>query len=121
LPITLQSSEKACVIQLEDDIDVTCAAEFKQLLMEAFTARKDIQVNLDRAGDLDVTAMQLLWAAAREARKAGTSFSMSPVPERVRAQVREAGLNDFPGLAVPNANSATSTAANSGNLDDRQI
>ena len=53
-------------------------------------------VSIAAATDLDVTAVQLLWAAAREAKKAGVGFSLTEPPSRnISATLDEAGLQQF--------------------------
>ena len=95
MPITFTEGESRYVIRLEGDVDVTCAAELKRMMIEAIASRKELQVDLTSATDLDVTAVQLLWAAKREAEKVGTIGTLGPVPEHIVMALREAGLENF--------------------------
>jgi ABC-type transporter Mla MlaB component len=83
------------VLRLEGDIEVTGSAELKGMLMEAISSRKGVQVDLARVTDLDVTAVQLLWAAAREAEKAGMSFAILQVPESIACAGRQMGIESL--------------------------
>jgi anti-anti-sigma factor len=95
--ITLEQSETLSVIRLEGLIDISCAAELKKLLLQAFANGKEMRVSLERAGDLDVTAVQLLWAAVREARKSGVGFTFAGVmPKEIAATLADAGFEKFP-------------------------
>jgi hypothetical protein len=69
----------------------------KELLMEKLKSGSAVYVALDSATGLDITAVQLLWAAAREAQRAGVEFGFKgPMPEAIRCQLDEAGLEEFP-------------------------
>ena len=97
MPITLDQNEMQCLIHLEGEINIASAEEFKQLLVQALARGKDLRMNLERADELDVTAMQLLWSAEREAKKLGVAFTVSGrVPEAIRAAAVEAGFEKFP-------------------------
>ncbi|MGA8108768.1 MAG: STAS domain-containing protein [Acidobacteriaceae bacterium] len=88
------------MIRLEGDIDIGCAAELKQVLEEALAGRdgsRETRISLATATAMDVTAVQLLWAAERAARASGMVLALeSPVPEVLRATLREAGFERFP-------------------------
>jgi anti-anti-sigma factor len=101
LPTALIEAETQCVIRMEGDVDIANAAELKTMLIAAISSGKEVQIDLEGASDLDVTAVQLLWSAAREAGKAGSSFAAVHVPEVLRSSMSELGLPDFPAeLAV---------------------
>lgn len=95
MPIRLDRSRR--LIALEGSIDITVAAEFRAVLLEALTADDAMQVSLQPTTDLDVTALQLLCAAEREARSRGKRLTLAgTVPETVLTRIREAGLAQFP-------------------------
>ncbi len=84
------------LLRLEGAVEIGCAAEFKGLLAQALASGKEVRVSLADATDLDVTAVQLLWAAEREAIKAGVAYSLAgPPPETLLAALSEAGLQQF--------------------------
>ena len=94
--ITLKQSKKSTVIRLEGAIDIAAAAEFKKLLLQACGSGKEVRVALDGATDLDVTAVQLIWAARRSAEAAGVAFTLSgAVPESVSSSLGYAGLQQY--------------------------
>jgi anti-anti-sigma factor len=94
--ITLEQDESLSVIRLEGAIDISSAAELKQLLIEALGTGKEARVQLEAATDLDVTAVELLWAAEREAKRTGAGFSLAgPMPAAVTAALADAGLDLF--------------------------
>ena len=97
MPVTLAQGEAQCVIRLDGEINIGSAAELKKLLLQALASGKDMCVDLECATGLDVTALQLLWAADREARGSGRSLKLAgPVPEEILAAVNDAGFESFP-------------------------
>jgi anti-anti-sigma regulatory factor len=97
MAITLAESEASSAIGLEETVDVSSAAELKALLATALSAGKEVRISLAGAVYLDVTAIQLLWAAEREARGAGVGFALAgPVPEQISAALLDAGFDRFP-------------------------
>jgi anti-anti-sigma factor len=96
VPIILEQSETLSVIRLEGLIDISCAAELKKLLLQALASGKEMRISLERAGDFDVTAVQLLWAAVREARKSGVGLTfVGVVPKEIADTLADAGFEKF--------------------------
>jgi len=97
VPVTLEQKDALALIRLEGAIDVGCAAELKELLMEKLKSGSAVYVALESATGLDITAVQLLWAAAREAQRVGVEFGFKGrTPEAVRCALAEAGIEKFP-------------------------
>jgi anti-anti-sigma factor len=97
MAVTLDQSEARCVIRLGGEINIASAAEMKKLLLQALALGRELRVDLEGATELDVTALQLLWAAEREARGSGRGFTLAGrVPEEIAATARDAGLEKFP-------------------------
>ncbi len=96
VPVTLEQNETLSLLRFEGAIDISLAAELKTLLLQALGSGCEVSVSIAAATDLDVTAVQLLWAAAREAKKAGVGFSLTEPPSRnISATLDEAGLQQF--------------------------
>ncbi len=64
MPTALIEGETQCVIRIEGEVDIASAAELKDMLITAISSGKEVQLDLEGASDLDVTAVQLLWSAA---------------------------------------------------------
>ena len=80
-------------VELEGELHISSAAELKEKLAQAIGSGRGISVSLARVSALDITAVQLLWAAARKARMAGIPFTFAPpVPDQVVAGLRDAGI-----------------------------
>jgi ABC-type transporter Mla MlaB component len=92
----MEQNDALSLLTLEKAVEIGCAAELKRLLVQALGSGKEVRVSLAAAADLDVTAVQLLWAAARQAKAAGINLSLTePVPGEIAAALGEAGLNQF--------------------------
>jgi len=86
-----------CVVHLEGDVGIVNAAELKKLILQTLATGKDLGVDLEQANQLDVTALQLLWVLAREARASGRKLVLvGRIPEVISAAATEAGFDHFP-------------------------
>jgi anti-anti-sigma factor len=95
--VTLEQKDALAFVQLEGAIDVSCATELKELLLRGLRHGSAVRVSLQLVTGLDITALQLLWAAGREAKQAGVEFAVEgPAPETVRAALAGAGFGEFP-------------------------
>ncbi len=99
MPLTMERHETHSLIRLEGELTLTSAAELKAVLVAGLAAGSDLLLDLERATKIDVTVMQLLWAAAREADRTGVALS-GRVSEAAAAMAREAGFEHLPGMAV---------------------
>lgn len=80
-------------LELEGEITIALAAQLKRELCAAVDMGQAIAVSLERVAMLDITAIQLLWAAARHVRMAGLAFTfISPVSGAMVAGMSEAGI-----------------------------
>lgn len=94
--IDLEQSEESSIIRLNGTIDIAMAGELRKSLLQALTGGKAVLLSLDEVTDLDVTAVQLLWAARLDAKESGVGFTViDSVPEPVISALECAGLEDF--------------------------
>jgi anti-anti-sigma factor len=94
--IALEKNDGNVAIALDGAIDIGCAAELKKSLLDAFQSGNEIRVSLAGVTFLDVTAVQLLWAAKRRAETSGIEFQFQdPVPEAVSTALADAGFSPF--------------------------
>jgi hypothetical protein len=70
--VKFDRSEGPGVIRLEGEIGIADAAQLKEVLLEALRPGAGARIALEMASGLDVTAVQLLWAAERAAQASGT-------------------------------------------------
>jgi anti-anti-sigma factor len=96
MAVTLQLEETSSALRLEGAIDIRTAAELKQALVEALDAGKPISISFEKVVEADVTAVQLLWAARRQALEAKIEFVyVGAEPEEITDALAEAGLELF--------------------------
>lgn len=97
MQVTLEQSETLCSLRLEGETSIASAAELKAVLLRGLASGTGLRVDLAGATALDVTALQLLWAAEREARRSGHLFMLADrVPNELLLAMREAGFEAFP-------------------------
>jgi anti-anti-sigma regulatory factor len=96
LPSTRDQTEASNVVRLDREAGIASAADLKQRLLTALSSGLEIRVELDQVADVDVTWVQLLWAARLEAKRSGVAFTVSgQVPEKVSAALHDAGFAPF--------------------------
>ena len=96
LPVSLEQDGALSLIRLQGAIDIGCAQELKELLVRGLITGSEVRVLLAEATDLDVTAVQLLWTARREAKASSVGFAFEgQAPEPVSAALAEAGFESF--------------------------
>lgn len=90
------------MIRLEGEIGIADAARLKEVLLEALRPGAGARIALETASSLDVTAVQLLWAAERAAQAAGVPLALEgTVPEKLRNPLREEGFERLPFVDAP--------------------
>lgn len=100
MSVRFDRSEVPGMIRLDGEIDIGCAAELKSVLEEALAVKGDVsdpaRISLAQVTAMDVTAVQLLWAAQREELLAGRKLTLEgSVPATLRATLRAAGLERY--------------------------
>ncbi len=97
VPFTLEQDGALCLIHLDGEINIAHAAQLKQLLVEALKMKKNMQLDVEQVTDLDITALQLLWAADREAKKLRLGLTVTGrIPDEIAAAAVDAGFEGFP-------------------------
>jgi anti-anti-sigma regulatory factor len=87
------------LIRLEGEVNLTSAGELKRLLVEGLASGRDLHVDLERVEAIDVTALQLLWSAGRDADRAGSAIVIR-ASEAANESARDAGFSGFPGTSL---------------------
>jgi anti-anti-sigma factor len=97
VPITFEQNGALGLIHLDGEVTILQAAELKQVLVQALKEGKDLRLHLEAVTEMDITALQLLLAADREAKKLGVGFfTVGSVPGELFAAAIEVGLEGFP-------------------------
>jgi anti-anti-sigma factor len=96
MPAMIEEGENTYLVRLEGAIDIASAAELKSFLLNALASSKEIRLALESATELDITALQMLYAAEREAKKAGVQLVLEgSFPNEISALMTDAGLANF--------------------------
>jgi anti-anti-sigma regulatory factor len=99
LPISIERLEEHTLIRIVGECTVASGAELKGRLLEGLASGKNLRLDLEHAGQIDITALQLLLAAGGEAERTGVGISIR-LSDSAGTAAKEAGLERFPGLAV---------------------
>ena len=94
MPVTMEKLDNQSILHLDGELTVTSAVELKGILLAALT-EGDLQLDMERTEEIDITIMQLLWAAGRDAERKGVSFSIRASEAASRA-ARDAGFEPWP-------------------------
>jgi anti-anti-sigma factor len=97
LSVNREQNEGHSIVRLEGELNVTSAADLRNLLLEGLGAGKELHLDLERVTEIDITVLQLLWAAGCEAQRTGATI-VGRVSEAAAAAAREAGFERFPGI-----------------------
>jgi hypothetical protein len=94
VPAVMEPHAGYLLIRFEGECTIGSVAEAKTVLLEGLAFAKDLRLDLDRMEEIDITFMQLIWAACREAGRTGASIAMR-VPHAIEMSARQAGFNCF--------------------------
>ncbi len=93
MSVTLHRNGTPCAIDLAGEVDIRSAEELKQALVNALALGRGLCVDLTAAIGIDVTALQLLWAAEREARTNAQEFILKGLGSAtIASSVTHSGL-----------------------------
>ncbi|MGD0437658.1 MAG: STAS domain-containing protein [Bryobacteraceae bacterium] len=106
MPLTLERHQSCCVVRLEGQITLASATELKAVLLEWLAAGTNLDLDLERAAEIDLTAMQLLWAAGREAERRGVGIRCR-MSEAAAAALGDSGFARLPGFPAAPVNQAS--------------
>lgn len=96
MPATVEERENTSLVRLDGAIDIASAVEMKSILLNVLASKKGIRLACEGATEIDITAVQLLYAAERDAAKTGISFALEgSVPDEITVAMTDAGLVQF--------------------------
>lgn len=100
MPVSIAQHESHRLIRLEGRVGIASSGELKSLLLDWIASGTNLQVDLERTEEIDLTVLQLLWAAGRDAAERGIRMVSRPSEAAERA-ARDAGFDGIPGSATP--------------------
>ena len=96
MSITLVQREPNRLIRLQGRLTVAASAELKSQLLDGIASGKDLEVDMENADEIDLSILQLLWAASRDATERGVAMVSHP-SEAATLAARDAGFDRIPG------------------------
>lgn len=97
MPIHTEQDSDTYSIRLDGVVDIAAGTELKAALLDGLERGGELRLSLADVTCLDVTAVQLLWAAERESRAAGVHLQLDGgLPEPVAAMLTGVGFESFP-------------------------
>lgn len=97
MPVIRTQNETSCVIKLEGEIGLADALSFQQALAAGLCGGTEVQLDMQDVTAVDVTTLQLLVAAGREAIGPGPRILLR-ASDAVRAAFRMSGFSQLPEL-----------------------
>lgn len=93
MTIEIHKDDELAAIRLEGAVDIAVASELRQALLESLE-HGGLRLTLTGATALDVTAVQLLWAAGSKARSMGVRCELAgALSEALRQQLVTDGFD----------------------------
>lgn len=90
-------SKNLCRFQFEGSVDISQAAGLKKEIVACFGRGDEIRFSFEKTAQLDVTAVQLLWAVSIEAQHRQLHASLEgEVPRAILLALSAAGFEQFP-------------------------
>jgi len=99
LAVILEREQDHARIRLEGECHVTSAAELGKRLIAGIASGETLRLDLRDVESMDISTLQLLWAAGRQAERSGVRVELQ-IPEAAAETARQAGFEEFPGLTV---------------------
>ncbi len=102
MAIAVERREQTQSIRLSGCVDISAAAGLKRVLTEALEAQLVLRMDVSALESVDVTVIQLLWAAKSEAMMAGREFCIDgPWNPEIESRLHQAGISPSRIFATP--------------------
>jgi anti-anti-sigma factor len=97
MDVNVEKSGDGEVVTITGELTIQYTQELKTRLLNLLNQTDSLVVNLENIAAIDLTALQLLYAAGQVARLSGKHFVLTTGPAPVLAQaVKEAGFSGHP-------------------------
>ena len=96
MPVVIEQSATGSTMRLDGDVGISAALELWGALNKAVASGLELKVDLAGVTALDITTLQLLWAARQAAANADTKLHLAgPMPEAMERAIDLAGLESL--------------------------
>lgn len=82
------------VVFLKETIDIRHSDELKTILLQALAFKLQLRIDLSNLNELDLSTLQLLYAAKKSADNEGISFTISPVSQAAKTIIKTSHVLD---------------------------
>ena len=97
MSVSMKQIDGTCVIDLEGPIAIPSAVELKSIILQGLASGQKLCFDLQSASELDITALQLLWATERAAGIRGIQVTLcGQIPDNLLSAALDAGFETFP-------------------------
>ncbi len=88
-----EDTDKVCILRIQGPLSIQDSAALREHLMEAFSVRKGVILDLEKAETMDVACAQVLCSAHETFRKAGQDIcTTGALPCGIRDSLRSMAL-----------------------------
>ncbi len=86
------------VIFLKEKIDIRHSEELKKILLQALGFKQQLRIDLSDLNELDLSTIQLLYAAKKSAKNKDITFSISAISESAKTIIEASHILDEPSI-----------------------
>ena len=90
-PCHLVKSNDVSILTLQNSVKIQQARVLKMLLLDAIEVGKPIRLDMHGLTNLDVTTIQLIYAAKTKAQNSDLEFNIFPISEPAKEILRTSG------------------------------
>ena len=91
-PCHLNKYKDLSLITLKNSVIIPHATEFKAILIDAMSEKKNIRIDMSALTKIDVTTIQLIFSAKNTALANNIGIDIFPISEQVKEVLRSSGL-----------------------------
>ena len=92
-PCQMSEESELSLVELKGEVNVLQAALLKELFLTAIDRKKTIRVDLSKLDELDLSIIQLLYAAKKMAIGNDIAFEISPLSDSARTLIGYSGAS----------------------------
>ena len=92
--VSVEQQGNKSIVRLEGDVNLNSAAELRRALIEHLALSQTIVLDLESAGEIDLSILQLLRAIGRDGARAGIEIE-SRLSESAATTLRNAGFESL--------------------------
>ena len=88
----LEKNSEETIVFLKNKVTIAHSEKLKELLLQAISFEQNIRIDLADLHDLDLTALQLLYAIKKSSEDKELVFSIHPIHEQAKLKMDESHM-----------------------------